>query len=138
MATVRILLDIQLTASAEEVYSALCDWADHSTWVPMTRVEVISRDEFIAYTGVGPLTLKDRMRVIARRDEYREVVVEKLGPVLHGTVLFRVEESGAGSAVVWDENLQVPYVPRVLSKPLALIGAGLFRLAFRTFSRKLR
>lgn len=138
MTPVRIQLEIPIRHDAEAVYAALCDWAAHSTWVPMTRVDVHSDDEFTAYTGVRPLVLEDRMRVTSRNDVEREVVVEKLGPVLRGSVLFRVEARGAACSVVWDEDLRVPFVPKVLAKPLGLAGAVLFKQAFRRFSRGLR
>ena len=138
MTPVHILLEIQLTAGADAVYAALCDWAAHGDWVPMTRVDVLSRDEFIAYTGVWPLVLKDHMRVVSRRDAEREVVVEKLGPLLHGSVMFRVEERGDGCCVVWDESLQMPFLPKMLSNPLGHAGSGLFRVAFRKFARGFR
>ncbi len=137
MTPVRILLEIPIAKEAGSVYAELCNWAAHSDWVPLTRVDVLSDGEFVAYTGVGPLVLKDHMRIASRNDTEREVLVEKLGPVLKGTVLFRVESRDEGCLVVWDEKLQVPVLPRALVKPIELVGSTLFRVAFRRFAKSL-
>jgi hypothetical protein len=131
-AHVNVSFNQHVKLPAEVAYRLLCDWEDHSRWVPLTKVEVHSPDSFTAYTGIGPLRLKDRMQVLSRDDEQRAVVVVKLGPVLTGSAGFKVKTYSATSCVVsWTEELHIPYLPgftTILLRPLTRL---LFRRALR-------
>ena len=133
-----IKIDIRqyVATSAEKAYSDLCDWKGHERWVPLTKITVHSPLEFTAYTGLRPLVLKDRMRVIERNDDSRQVTLEKLGPVLTGTARFCVKKYGNNGCVVdWYENIEIPYLPGFLSSSLTAFTRRLFRYALRRLAR---
>lgn len=128
--------DQYVKVPAEQAYADLCDWKDHERWVPFTRVTVHSADAFTARTGVGPLALVDRMRVLERDDVAMRVSVEKLGPLLTGTAGFDVRPFSDETCVVrWTENVTVPLVPGFLAKPLSAATRILFRRALRRLPR---
>lgn len=125
-----------VTTSAEKAYTDLCDWKDHERWVPFTTVILHSETEFTARTGVGPLALVDRMRVLERDDTAMRVTVEKLGPLLTGTAGFSVRPFAEDACVVrWREHVTVPLVPGFLAKPLSAATRVLFRRALRRLPR---
>ena len=117
------------------------DWPRHARWIPATRMEVPTGEatavgaELTAFTGYGPLTLEDRMRIT--RCDWDEAgargdcEVEKLGPVLQGRAGFTVRPEGRGCAVTWLEDVTVPYVPAVLAPVVSRLSALGFRLAMR-------
>ena len=130
--TVNVSFDQHVGLSADETYRLLCDWEDHGRWVPLTRVVVHSEEAFTAYTGIGPLRLRDDMVVQFRDDAARHVVVEKIGPVLTGTAGFAVRNFSADACVVrWTESLRIPLLPRFLAPPLRTVTRRLFSRALR-------
>lgn len=136
-ALINTSFDQYVTTSAEKAYDDLCDWKDHARWVPFTRITLHSNQEFTAHTGIGPLALPDRMRILERDDEAMRVSVEKLGPLLTGTASFKVRMFTAESCVVtWTENVRVAFVPGVLTKPLSATARVLFRYALRRLPRQ--
>lgn len=145
MADVRFEVRTSFDASPRRVWDELIDWQRHEAWIPATRVEVRADDptavgaEFTAYTGSGPLTLEDRMRVErcewSEADQRGECEVAKLGPVLHGRAGFTVRSEGAGSVVVWLEDVSVRRVPTFVAPLAARVGAAGFRLGMRRLRR---
>jgi hypothetical protein len=116
------------------------DWAGHGEWVPLTRVDVADEDNFVAYSGLGPLVLEDRMRVRSRSFDgtVGEVVVDKLGPVLTGQAICRVHRDGAGTVITWHETVTVPYLPRVLAPVVGAAAAAGFSVSLRQMARHAR
>lgn len=148
MAEVKFDVRHRFEAPAREVWDALVDWNGHADWIPATRMEVGPGDptavgaEFTAITGVGPLALTDRMRVV--RCDWSEATssgdceVEKLGPVLTGSAGFTIEPSeGGGTDLVWVEDVRVPYTPQFLSPVLAFLGARGFALGMKKLAKLL-
>lgn len=145
MADVRFEVRTRFAAPPRRVWDELVDWRRHEAWIPATRVEVRADDptdvgaEFTAFTGVGPLALEDRMRVArcewSETDERGECEVDKLGPVLHGRAGFTVRREGAGSVVVWVEDVSVRRVPAFAAPLAARVGAAGFRLGMRRLRR---
>lgn len=145
MAAITFSVTHEFDAPAWIVWAELTDWERHSAWIPATRVEVDDPDShvvgatFTGYTGCGPLTLVDRMRIaeISWTDVNAtgECVVEKLGPVLHGTAGFSVTRSQAGSRVDWFEQVTVPYLPAFLAPLAGKVGALGFRLAMKRLAK---
>ena len=136
-AQIKTSFDQYVATSAQKAYADLCNWKDHERWVPFTRVTMHSPQEFTAHTGIGPLALPDRMRVLERDDEAMRVSVEKLGPLLTGTASFKVQMFTVESCVVtWTENIRVPFVPGILTKPLSAVAHVLFRYALRRLPRQ--
>ena len=142
-APVRFEVRTSFDAPPKRVWDEMVDWNGHEAWIPATRVDVGPGDptaagaEFTAFTGYGPLTLEDRMRVT--RCEWKhhassgECEVEKLGPVLRGRAGFTVEPDGDGCVVTWLEDLTVPYVPGFAAPAVAKLSA----LGFKQGMRKL-
>lgn len=145
MASITFTVTHEFDAPPQIVWAEMIDWEGHGAWVPATRVEVDGPDSqavgatFTGYTGYGPLTLVDRMRVseIGWDDSAGkgECVVEKLGPVLRGTAGFTVSERGEGSRVDWFEDVTVPYLPGFLAPIVSKVSALGFSLAMKRLAK---
>lgn len=132
-------------ADPRRVWDEMIDWKGHEAWIPATRVDVPDGDtssvgtEFTAWTGAGPLTLEDRMRVSecrwddATNTGYCEV--EKLGPVLKGKAGFTVRPHARGAEVEWFEDVTVPVAPTFLRPVIERLSAAGFRLGMRRLGR---
>jgi carbon monoxide dehydrogenase subunit G len=130
--TVRTVIQIP----PAEAFALLCDWEDHSRWVPLTKVVSHSSTSFTAYTGIGPLQLPDNMELLERDDESLSALVLKTGPILIGTAAFHVRRfSDEGCVVEWREELTVKGVPRLITKAVAPV---LSTVAKRFFTRALK
>lgn len=141
-------VELRVKAPPRDVWDLLIDWKAHESFIPATRVE-FETDEvdavgtvFTAFTGYGPLTLEDRMRVTQLEwdDKANEghCEVDKLGPLLSGTASFTVSEAAQGATVTWAENLTVDKIPAGFG-PVVGFGAGLgFRLVGVLLDRELR
>ena len=133
-----------LPYSADAVFAELIDWRGHAEWVPLTRVEVTVGDggagtEFIATSGVGPAALPDRMRVVSLDDETRTAVIEKLGPMLTGTVILRViPVTEWTSRVEWIEDIAVRGLPRFLASVTARAARLAFERSLAAMARHMR
>lgn len=133
-----------LPYSADAVFTELIDWAGHADWVPLTRVEIISGDggegtEFVATTGVGPAALPDRMRVVALDRQARTAVIEKLGPLLTGTVTLQVVPvTEWTSRVDWVEDINVRGLPGFLARPTGSAASLGFQRALVGMARHMR
>ncbi len=133
--------------SARVVWDDMIDWERHANWIPATRMEVPAGDstvpgsEFTAYTGFRPLVLKDHMRVVAC--DWDDTAgsgrceVDKLGPVLKGRAAFTIESKGAGSQLVWTEDVVVPYVPQLLAAPIRIMSAAGFKFGMKRLEKVL-
>lgn len=147
MADVTFQVDYTFDASPRTVWDELIDWKGHEKWIPMTRVDVATGDptavgaEFTAWTGVGPVSLEDRMRVKELNWDDNtssgRCVVEKLGPILRGTAGFTVEpaRSGDGTDLVWFEDVSVRAVPQFLAPLVGAIGAAGFKSGMRRLDK---
>lgn len=134
-------------AEARVVWDDLVDWKAHEAWIPATRVDVGPGDptavgtEFTAYSGFGPLALKDHMAVTAcdwdEATGLGRCEVEKLGPVLRGRAWFTVEPDGDGSVLSWYEDVRVRYVPQFVAPVLNRAGAAGFRIGMKRLAKLL-
>ena len=140
-AAVRFEVRTSFDASPRRVWDAMIDWEGHGRWIPATRMDVARGDstavgaELTAFTGYGPLTLEDHMRITECSWDDAESIgrceVEKLGPVLRGRAGFTVVPEGTGAAVVWLEDVTVPYAPGLSAPVIAKLSATGFQLAMR-------
>jgi len=147
MARIEFTVVHDFAARPRVLWDAMIDWPAHSEWIPATKVIVDSGDPtkvggtFTGYTGYGPLTLVDRMRVSAIDwDESAgqgSCEVEKLGPVLTGRAGFTVTGNEVGSRVEWFEDVTVPYLPSFLEPVVNKAGAFGFSLAMRQLAKVL-
>ena len=148
MAAVSFNVRYEFDAPVRALYDELVDWRAHEAWIPMTRVDVGPGDqteigfEFTAYTGPGPLALKDHMRVAEcdwnDADQTGRCTVEKLGPVLSGRAGFTVAAVGEGSSIDWFEDVDVKYLPRFLAPIVAKLSAVGFRQGMKRLDGVLR
>jgi hypothetical protein len=148
MAAVSFNVRYDFDAPVRDLYDELVDWKAHEAWIPMTRVDAGPGDqtevgyEFTAYTGPGPLALKDHMRVVDcgfdDGDQIGRCTVEKLGPVLSGRAGFTVTARGAGSSIDWFEDVDVKYLPRLVSPIVAKLSAFGFRQGMKRLDGVLR
>ena len=63
--------------------------------------------------------------------------VDKLGPVLKGRAAFTIESKGAGSELVWTEDVVVPYVPQFLAAPIRIMSAAGFKFGMKRLEKVL-
>ena len=144
-AAVRFEVRTSFDAPPRRVWDEMIDWERHAAWVPATRVEVPDGDatavgtEFTAFTGYGPATLEDRMRITRctwdAATSRGDCEVEKLGPVLQGRAGFTVKPEGGGCVVTWLEDVTVPHVPGFAAPVVARLSAVGFRLGMRRLAK---
>jgi hypothetical protein len=114
-------LEKELKLSSAEAWRRLIDWEGHGKWIPMTKVDVDPNDRtrFVAWTGIRPLVLEDRMHQLTENWDgtQGDSRVAKLGPVLVGEAEFSVKPGSAPQTaiVAWREDVRVPYLPKFLS-----------------------
>ncbi|WP_326696207.1 SRPBCC family protein [Streptomyces sp. NBC_01754] len=121
---------------AAEAWRRVTDWGRHGDTVPFTSVSVRSAPPtrcgtvFVARTGMGPLGVDDPMEVVrwvppaAGRAGLCEL--EKLGSLVRGRASIDVRPTGAGSHVIWVEELRVRLLPRAADPLLASAGRRVF------------
>jgi len=147
MARVRFELERRFASPPRRVWAELVDWPGHGAWIPMTTVDAGDGDPtevgytFTAWSGLRPLALEDRMRVVRCEwdDTGRSGICEvaKLGPVLGGHAGFTVRPDGAGTVLAWREDVTIDRLPRFLSPIAARLGVLGFTLALRSLDRLL-
>ncbi len=147
MATVTFEVHYSFDAAPQAVWDELVDWKGHEQWIPLTRVDIGPGDptaigsEFTAWTGVGPASLKDHMRV-AQCDwdastSSGRCEVEKLGPILRGKAGFTLKpgEATGTTDLVWFEDVIVARVPQFLAPLMTIIGAAGFKQGMRGLNK---
>ncbi|MFK8025490.1 MAG: SRPBCC family protein [Ilumatobacter sp.] len=147
MAKIEFTVVQQFERPAREVWDELVDWKGHEEWIPMTRVKVgegpmnAAGHEFTAWTGIGPLSLEDRMRVtLCDWDDESaagDCEVEKLGPVLRGRAGFTVTPDGDGSTMTWFEDVTVKFVPQFLAPVVNKLAAAGFKQGMKGLAKNL-
>ncbi len=148
MASIDFTVSHRFSAPSRVVWDQMIDWPNHADWIPATRMEVDPGNAqevgatFTGYTGYGPLTLVDRMRISAI--EWDEAAaqgsceVEKLGPVLRGRAGFVVTSDGTGSRLEWFEKVTVPYLPKLLAPIVSKLSALGFSLGMRRLAKLIK
>ncbi|MET8350813.1 MULTISPECIES: SRPBCC family protein [unclassified Micromonospora] len=105
-----------VNAPAERVFTALLAWERQSDWIPFTRLRVVEGDGregslIEAVTALGPVVLRDEMRVV-RVDEPYEIGVVHCGRLLRGPGVLRCTQMDrARTQVVWHEWFHLPGGP---------------------------
>ncbi|MFY1696154.1 MULTISPECIES: SRPBCC family protein [unclassified Solwaraspora] len=100
-------------APAARVFAAFTAWERQSDWIPFTEVTVASGDGgegslIVAVTAVGPVSLRDEMRVV-RVDPPYEVRVVHCGALLRGPGVLRCTQMDHDrTQVVWHEWFHLP------------------------------
>lgn len=137
-----VTASVIVKAPAGEVFAGLADWERQREWLPFTTVTVVDGDggegsRIEAVTGVGPVVLRDKMRV-TRMDPPFEIRVVHDGRVLRGPGVLRCTPlNGDRTQVVWHEWFHLPGGwPGRLAGPVLWPGskAGMAQ-ALRRFAR---
>ena len=124
----RIQREVDVAASAGEVWDYVTDWPRQAEWIPQTRVENVDHarglgGRFRAWTGIGRVGFWDPMTITAwERDPGGGGRCEVLhrGTVVKGEGEFAVVARGEdASTFVWAEVVVVP---------LGVIGAAAWRI----------
>lgn len=133
---------VSVDAPAGRVWQALTAWDRQSDWVIATRTYATALagqgvgGGLSAYTGLGPLRVKDTMVITEWRPP--EVCrVRHTGRVVRGSGTFKVEPDGDLRAVVtWSENLHLPLGPvgEAAWPVLKPIASWLLRRSLRRFA----
>ena len=133
---------VVVDAPVEKVFAAFLAWERQGEWIPMTQVRIVEgdggKDSVIeAVTTVGPLVLRDEMRV-DRLDPPYEVRVIHTGKLLRGPGVMRCTPLAGGTRtqMVWHEWLQLPAgLLGLLAWPLLWPGSkASLNLALRRFA----
>jgi len=151
VAQVQFELTFDFTAAPDRVWHELVDWKGHEKWIPSTAVDLHTNGdptapdaEFTAWSGLGrsKLSLQDRMRVefcdFNDGEQTGKCRVTKLGPMITGWAAFTVAPTpSGGTAMVWTEDVKVPYAPQFLAPVLARIGIEGFRFGMKRLAKLL-
>ena len=148
MASIDFTVVHDFDAPPRVVWDNMIDWPSHAEWIPATRIEIDEDDPkavggtFTGYTGFGPLTLVDHMRVT--QIEWHDATstgtceVDKLGPVLDGVAGFTVTPTASGSQVSWFERVTVPYAPEALAPIINKLSAAGFAMGMRKLAKNIK
>jgi uncharacterized membrane protein len=104
---------VVVRAPAARVFAGLTAWERQGEWIPFTTVRVVGGDggegsEIEAVTAVGPVVLRDQMRVTRLNPPY-EIWVDHTGRVLRGPGVLRCTPlGGERTQVVWHEWFHLP------------------------------
>ena len=125
-------LEVEVPLTAQEAWNRLNDWPSHGKWVPLTRIEVDRNDpaRFVAYSGIRPLVLEDRMHQLTAQfnGTNGDSTVAKLGPILVGEARFAVRPgaTATSSIVSWREDVSVKWLPKFLVPITAFLSKKMF------------
>jgi uncharacterized protein YndB with AHSA1/START domain len=109
----QVTATVIVDAPAERVFAAFTAWEKQSMWIPLTSVSVVEGDGgegslVVAVTGVGPVVLRDEIRVV-RVDAPYELRVVHCGSMLRGPGSMRCTPMDGGrTQVVMHEWFQLP------------------------------
>lgn len=101
-----------VAADQDRTFAVLGDLAAYGDYQPLTRIRATPGPigvgwSFVGLTGVGPLSIVDRM-VVTDWDPGQRFEIVKLGPVLDGGARVHLMPEGDSTRVVWQEEV----VPR--------------------------
>lgn len=131
-ARVAFELEVLVQLEPQEAWNRLNDWSTHGKWIPLTRIDVDQTDpkRFIAWSGIRPLVLEDRMHQLTATfdGQIGDSTVAKLGPVLIGEARFSVRPGPQQDSTIvgWYEAVNVKWLPRFLVAPVAFLAKKAF------------
>lgn len=107
-----------------EAWARVTRWESHGRYVPLTTITT-SDLGFVARTGVGRVGFDDPMEVV-EWDEPSYCKLVKTGRLVRGWAEIEVSADGAGSRVVWREEISVLGVPRFADPVVKKSSEALF------------
>jgi uncharacterized membrane protein len=114
--TGEVTATVIVNAPAPQVFAAFASWEKQGLWMPFTKVRVVEGDGgegslIEAVTAVGPVAVRDEMRVV-RVDAPYELRVVHCGKVLRGPGSMRCTAMGGNrTQVVMHEWFHLPAGP---------------------------
>ncbi|OHT87983.1 Immediate-early protein 2 [Mycobacteroides saopaulense] len=121
---------------ADEAFARITDWPRHSEHIPLTRVFVTNASPagvgttFVGRTRLGNIGFDDPMTVTGweppRGGDPGRCRLEKTGQLILGWAEIEVHQQGAGSRVVWTEDVSVRGVPRIFDRLTKIGGQWMF------------
>lgn len=98
-----------MPADPLRTWDVLGDLPSYAQFQPLTRIRATPGPigpgwSFVAYTGVGPLSVVDRM-VVTVWEPGRHFTIVKVGPVLDGGAEVHLTPEGDSTRVVWREEI---------------------------------
>jgi len=134
-------VDVEIPLTSQEAWNRLTDWPSHGKWIPLTRIDVDRADpkKFVAYSGIRPLVLEDRMHQLTEQFDGTsgDSTVAKLGPILVGEARFAVRPgpSPTSCVVSWREDVAVKWLPRFLTAPVAFAAKQAFASSIKKMAK---
>jgi hypothetical protein len=134
-------VDVEIPLTSQEAWNRLTDWPSHGKWIPLTRIDVDRADpkKFVAYSGIRPLVLEDRMHQLTEQFDGTsgDSTVAKLGPILVGEARFAVKPgpSPTSCVVSWREDVAVKWLPRFLTAPVAFVAKQAFASSIKKMAK---
>jgi len=134
-------VDVEIPLTSQEAWNRLTDWPSHGKWIPLTRIDVDRSDpkKFVAYSGIRPLVLEDRMHQLTEQFDGTsgDSTVAKLGPILVGEARFAVKPgpSPTSCVVSWREDVAVKWLPRFLTAPVAFAAKQAFASSIKKMAK---
>jgi hypothetical protein len=134
-------VDVEIPLTSQEAWNRLTDWPSHGKWIPLTRIDVDRADpkKFVAYSGIRPLVLEDRMHQLTEQFDGTsgDSTVAKLGPILVGEARFAVKPgpSPTSCVVSWREDVAVKWLPRFLTAPVAFAAKQAFASSIKKMAK---
>ncbi|MFH8489511.1 SRPBCC family protein [Streptomyces longisporoflavus] len=130
-------IDRSSSLPADEAWRRLTTWERHADVVPLTRVHVRTPPPsgegtvFVARSGIGPVGFDDVMEVVTWRPAAEggggRCRLEKRGSFVTGWAEIEVSPGPvSGSAVAWQEELNVRWLPRFLDGVLRAAARWMF------------
>ncbi|MBV2355720.1 SRPBCC family protein [Streptomyces sp. J2-1] len=139
-------LERTVPLSLEEAWRRLTTWSRHGEVVPLTRVTVLTPGptrvgtEFVARSGLGPLSFDDRMEVTVWQPplsgEPGLVRLEKRGRVVLGWAELSVHPGPGGrTRVNWQEEIRLRLLPGAADPLISVTANSVFGRAVNKLLR---
>jgi hypothetical protein len=130
---------VTINATVNKVWRALVEWEKQGDWMALTRVSASDNgadDSGIgttieAFTGVGPIGVLDKMKVISWEPPHF-CRVDHYGKVIKGIGEFRLVDLGDKTRFDWYEEIKAPAFILLLIKPFILLTVN---FSLRKFAR---
>lgn len=128
-------IDLLVPGSPAVVWARLWDLDRHSAAVPLTTAHggSLALDaSFLVSTRLGPVHVDDEM-LVTGWEPPRRAVIEKVGPVLGGTIEVDLRPAGRDTRLLWRQSYRAAHVP----DPLVGYAAPLVRAAYLRSLRRI-
>jgi uncharacterized protein YndB with AHSA1/START domain len=133
----------------QRVWALVTDWSAHGRWIPFTEVRIDADSpassglgtRFTGRSQLGPIVFDDPMTVTEWRPPLAgrpgKCRLVKAGPWLTGWAEIEVSSAPQGTRVVWTEDVQARWTPRVADPVVAVVGSMLFGRTLRKLADEL-